>query len=256
MAISRVQFATGSFDQTSGSPGDPTVLQATWSGATGSGSDTALMALIGKSLVSGGTTFFTPDSGAWGSAVNIVDNATNVGIDAFVITSPSSRSGTETFRIVGDRRDSVIVLVEYASDTMALVLDAIGADNTGTSTNPNSGALAPTVNASIARIAMMANRNTNAQSSPTNSFSEFAEVQSPHPTTGNRVNFAVHDRIHTSSASLSCQTTISTSRPWAGLQLILREVSTAQSVNLGLTSSATSAQSHGRLKSAHLGLAR
>jgi hypothetical protein len=220
VAVSRVQIASGSYDQASGAP---TSVSATWGTATTAGN--TLVAVVGISLVSGGSSTYSAPA-AWGTSVARVDNALNVGCEIWVIPNASSRSGSETFSISGVARDSTLQLIELSPCT----LDTTGADATGSSVNPSTGAVAPTASLSIYRLAALFNRNNSTQSAPTNSFTEFSEIMSPNATAGNRVNSCLCEKIETSSASTSCTTTLGTSRPWAAVQLIFKETSSAVTV--------------------------
>lgn len=222
MTVTRRQSATGTYNQSSAS--GSTALTASWPSATQAGS--LLVAVVGMSLTSSGSTTWVAPTG-W-VQVGRIDNATNTAVAMYGITGATVRSGAETFRITSTSRDCTLTLIEYTS-TATLIASAAGAGVTGTSTAPATNAVAPDVSGSLVRIAALANRNSDTQSAPTNSFVQVAQPQSPNATVGNRVNCGAYELIQASSAAATaCAVTLGNSRPWAALEGIWRETAATE----------------------------
>lgn len=219
MTVTRVQLASGTYNQTLG---PPTSVAASWPAPTTAGN--TLIAVLGISLVSSGSGTYIAPSG-W-VEVDRIENATNCAISIYVIEQAASRSGSETFSIAGVARDTVLHIIEYSS-TNPLAMVATGTGNTGTGTTAATDALTPPASGSLLRIGALANRNNSTLSNPGNGFTEIVEAMSPNATAGNRVNCAVLELLHTSSAALAASATISSSRPWAALGIILAETAPA-----------------------------
>lgn len=220
MAITRAQESTpGTYDQANGTPYQ---VSATWDAATTAGN--LLVAMVGFSLIPSGGTDITPPAG-W-TLIGREDNASQGSIVIYAREQSTSRSGSETF-VLGAARDAVAELVEYSTDEDHITFDVVGDGATGTSTTPSSGAVTPTAAGPLLRVAGLINRNDNPQSSPGGGFSLVAMEVSPNASAANKMSVGAYEQIHTSGAAATASATIGSSRPWAGLQAIFREVPTS-----------------------------
>ena len=185
---------------------------ASWPNPTTAGNLLVAVVSLGLSVNASGIVSAAP-SGWVLAASRSTTNGTFTYI--YYIPNAASRSGSESFTL-DQVNDVVVFLYEESGILAASPLDQTAFDN-GNVSNPTTGTTATTAQANEVCYGAISNRNTTAQTSPTNSFVQIDQAQSTHTTGSNRVNGGVYRRQVSATGTYGCGVTLSTSRPSSGV---------------------------------------